>query len=304
LQLTLLASRTDGLAADHPFDRTIIIPEAFLVPNDGKSQKLTRTLAYHLTPYLLTLAVDLDTFNCADLMPTLSAIYNDSFSQGRPAPFTIAAAGHDARECKWCAPSELRQPREAIADSRMHGCRHPDNGIKLMWWSAELQEVLWAWEESQLQLGIASSDQRALMEAVKREPQREWRFGRLPRALSVRVRPGLNESFSFAWAERRFSQSLPFIGPLLILHMAGIDRFSAELCALANEGDVGAPRAIALRHMSYFPTRETWRQAFIIVHSQQECEAAMQGGCLLHLHWGREELAQEVTPVLPSEYEY
>ena len=252
------------------------------MPNDGRSQKLTRTLAYHLTPYLLTLAVDLDTFNCADLTPTLAEIFNQSYSHGQAAPFTIAAAGHDARDYRW----------------------HPDNGIKLMWWSSELQEVLWAWEEAQLQLGVAASDQRALMAAVKHAPEREWRFGRLPRALSVRVRPGLNESFAMPWGERRFSMSLPFIGPLLILHMAGVERYYFGLCAMANEGDTSQPRAIALRHLTYFPTRETWRQAFSMVRSQAECDVAMQGGCLLNLRWGREQIPANVTPVLPSEYEF
>ena len=65
------------------------IPPQLRVPNGGRSEKLTRTLSYHLTPYVLTLAVDLDTFNCADIYLVLQR----QFLEQPDHSFVLAAAG-------------------------------------------------------------------------------------------------------------------------------------------------------------------------------------------------------------------
>ena len=46
---TLLTSRQEDVPADHPFDKVIIIPPSLIAYNGGRSEKLTRTLSYHLT---------------------------------------------------------------------------------------------------------------------------------------------------------------------------------------------------------------------------------------------------------------
>jgi hypothetical protein len=255
----------------------IEIPSALLADNGGRGEKLTRTLAYHLTPYELTLAVDLDTFNCFDLVPLLEHVY------GQPRSFVMAAAGHDQNESNW----------------------HPDHGVKLMWWSEDTRRLLFAWEDAQRELGLARSDQQALMRAVQAQPSAPFfRFGRLPRALSCRVRPARGESFAMEWETRRYSMSIPWSGPLYIFHFGGGEEFSEPLCALANAPPIDVARSITFRHDPvHFPSATTWRDFFAVVRSDEECVAVMgEGHCLEGLRW--EERKPDISVVLQSEYLY
>jgi predicted cupin superfamily sugar epimerase len=103
-----------------------------------------------------------------------------------PRRYVLAAAGHEVNESQW----------------------HPDHGVKLLHWDAggEMQAMLFAWEDAQRAMGLEMSDQRALMHAVAAAPAaRHFSFGRLPRSLSCRIRPGFGESFAMEWDDRRFS---------------------------------------------------------------------------------------------------
>ncbi len=246
------------------------IPACFLVPTYTRAQKLTRTLTYHLTPYELTLAVDLDTFCCTDLYPVLQAVFT-----AQPRGFDMAANGHE--ELAW----------------------HPDHGVKLFWWGEQTRRLLLLWEEAQVELGIASSDQIALMHAVQKHPEANFRFSRLPTSMSCRIRPGVNESFAMAWSDRHFSQSLPIYGPLFIIHMDGIQPFYQQLCALAN-ADGNRTRVITFKHDPLFPTPETVNKFYHVAANQAECDAQMSGHCYPDLHWATQPFA--ITHVDKSRY--
>ena len=266
---------TDG----HPFDSVVVIPPCLLLPDVLRPQKLTRTLAYHLTPYELTLAVDLDTFNCADLYPTMKKIY--ATERGK---WVQAANGHEIRV--W----------------------HPDHGVKLFWFSENMRRLLWLWEAAQVEKGIESSDQIALMHALRTHPDEAARLklARLPQSMSCRIRPGVGESFAMAWEERQFSLSLPIYGPLYILHMDGIQNVYREVCALANTGDLNSMgRSILFTHPVAFPsTPESARAAFSVVRSQKECEEAKPGNhCFPGMQFSPPERFA-VKPVPLSEYQY
>ena len=258
------------LPDQHAFDRVIYIPDCLLVPDYRRSQKLTRTLSYHLTPFELTLAVDLDTFCCSDLYPVLERIFT------QPRSFDMAANGHE------------------------EGAWHPDHGIKLFWWSARFRSMLSLWEQAQVELGIASSDQIALMHAVRTHPEANFRFGRLPTSMSCRIRPAFNESFAMVWHDRRFSQSLPIFGPLFILHMDGVQEFYGEVCSLVN-ANMGGARVLVFKHDAiYFPTPATFHKFFKLAWSQMQCDALLDGHCLPHLRWEVQPFA--IEPVEQSSY--
>ena len=243
-----------------------------LLPAFTKPQKLTRTLTYHLTPFELTLAVDLDTWCCENLYPVLQRVYETQRDS-----FVMASAGHE--QVVW----------------------HPDHGVKLFWWSDAMRKLLDRWEEAQVELGVASSDQIALMHAVRAHPEVDWRFSRLPPVLSCRIRPGRNESFAMDWYDRRFSQSLPLTGPLLVIHMAGLEDIHPLVCQVANSR-AGETRVITFRHSPLFPTNETVGEAFRVAYNQGECEAQMGGACLPGLDWTPRPFA--ITPVDRRDYEW
>jgi hypothetical protein len=232
----------------------IIMPPCLLLPDVTRPQKLTRTLAYHLTPFKLTLAVDLDTFNCVDLFPVMRRIFHTE--RGK---WVQAANGHETKV--W----------------------HPDHGVKLFWFNDSMRDLLWLWETAQVEKGVESSDQIALMHALQTHPEEAKRLqlARLPQSMSCRIRPGVGESFAMAWEQRHFSLSLPIYGPLYIIHMDGIQEVYKEVCAIANEGDVsGTGRTVMFSHPAAFPsTPETARAAFSVARSQEECTAHMQEHC-------------------------
>lgn len=242
------------------------------MPSFSKPQKLTRTLSYHLTPFELTLAVDLDTFCCTDLYPVLKHVY-----ETQRGAFVMAAAGHE--QVVW----------------------HPDHGVKLFWWNDAMRQLLFLWEESQVQLGITSSDQIALMHAVRTHPEVDWRFSRLPSSISCRIRPGENESFAMGWFERHFSQSLPLTGPLYVIHMAGLDDIYSLVCGMANSR-ADHTRVITFKHSELFPTNETVDQSFHVAYDQAECNTQMAGKCLRSLDWNPRPFA--IEPVDKRDYEW
>jgi hypothetical protein len=106
----------------------ITIPPCLIPSNWSGVQKLTRTLSYHLTPYELTLAVDLDTYACGDLHPLLRQVA--ATERGR---WDFAAAGHVesiwhpgaprsrrrscARTCACCATMRAERRRDARAQT-------------------------------------------------------------------------------------------------------------------------------------------------------------------------------------------
>jgi hypothetical protein len=222
--------------------------------------------------------VDLDTFNCADVFPVLEEVYRTQ--SGR---WVQAANGHETRV--W----------------------HPDHGVKLQWFSPAFRELLWLWEAAQVEKGVESSDQIALMHALATHPAQAATLplARLPEALSCRVRPGLGESFATAWADRHHSLSLPIYGPLYILHMDGIQRVHPELCALANAGDLtSSGRSLLYTHPALFPqTPAEARAAFAVARSQAECEAVLGIHCFPGMRFTPPEpFAVTVVPL--AEYEY
>ena len=234
----------------------------------AKPQKLTRTLSYHLTPFKLTLAVDLDTFNCEDLQPVLRRVFTADRLH-----FDIAAAGH--KPDRW----------------------HPDHGIKLMWWSDTMRQLLIDWERSQVQRGIETSDQSALMAFLRKNPNAPYRFARLPTALSCRIRPAVGESFSMAWSTRSFSQSLPIYGPLYILHMDGLHRAYRQLCDMANR-EKAKTRVMTYKHNhSFFPgPPDVIRATFHAVTTFEECDRELSGHCFTELDWAPRPFAIEPVP--------
>ena len=256
----------------------VIIPPCLLLPDVLRPQKLTRTLAYHLTPYELTLAVDLDTFNCVDVYPAMEGVYKAD--RGK---WVQAANGHEAHV--W----------------------HPDHGVKLFWFSDDMRRLLWLWEAAQVEKGIESSDQIALMHALHTHPEEAKRLtlARLPQSMSCRIRPGVGESFAMAWEERHFSLSLPIYGPLYIIHMDGIQHVYREVCALANEGDVASSgRSIQFAHPQLFPdTPDQARAAFSVARSQKECQAKMGDHCFPNMRFTPPE-PFAITPVPLDLYEY
>jgi len=243
-----------------------------------RPQKLTRTLTYHLTPFELTLAVDLDTFNCADLHPPMEQIFKTE--RGK---WVQAANGHEAHI--W----------------------HPDHGVKLFWFSDAMRQLLWLWEQGQVEKGVESSDQIALMHALRTHPEeaKSLQLARLPQSMSCRIRPGVGESFAMAWTERHFSLSLPIYGPLYIIHMDGIQPVYRQVCRLANEGDLSSSgRSIMFAHPAMFPaTDEEAKAAFSVARSQEECVAKMQDHCFPDLKFTPPEpFAIKLVPL--SQYEY
>ena len=247
--------RASASSENGPFTSVIHIPECMLMPSFTKPQKLTRTLTYHLTPFELTLAVDLDTFCCTDLYPALKRVYDT-----QRGAFVMAAAGH--QQVLW----------------------HPDHGVKLFWWSEDMRKLLQLWEESQVELGITSSDQIALMHAVRTHPEINWRFGRLPATVSCRIRPGENESFVMGWFERNFSQSMPLTGPLYIIHMAGVEDIYPLVCSMINS-HADRTRVVTFKHSKLFPTNETVDQSFRVAYNQSDCDTQMANRCLPGLDW-------------------
>ena len=256
----------------------MLIPPCLLLPNVTRPQKLTRTLAYHLTPFELTLAVDLDTFNCFDLFPTMQRIFG-----GDRGAWVQAANGHETHI--W----------------------HPDHGVKLLWFNDRMRELLWLWEAAQVEKGVESSDQIALMHGLHTHPEAAARLplARLPQSMSCRIRPGVGESFAMAWEERHFSLSLPIYGPLYILHMDGIQKVYRELCAMANAGDLESTgRSIMFAHPSAFPsTPEAARAAFSVARSQKECKDHMQDHCFPDMQFTPPQ-PFAITPVPLEQYEY
>ena len=243
-----------------------------------RPQKLTRTLAYHLTPFELTLAVDLDTFNCVDIYPVMKNIYTTERRK-----WVQAANGHETHI--W----------------------HPDHGVKLFWFNDDMRRLLWLWEAAQVEKGVESSDQIALMHALRTHPEeaQQLQLARLPQSMSCRIRPGVGESFAMAWDDRHYSLSLPIYGPLYIIHMDGIQHVYREICAMANEGDLAASgRSIMFTHPRFFPdTPEAARASFSVARSQAECEAVMKEHCFPNMRFTPPE-PFAIKPVPLSEYEY
>jgi hypothetical protein len=215
----------------------------------------------------------LDTFNCENLYPVIRTIF-----VSEKHAFDFAANGHD--ELPW----------------------HPDNGVKLLWWSERMRLLLFLWEESQLKRGIESSDQQALMEMLKTHPDTGLKFARLPTSLSCRLRPAVGEHFAMKWAERHHSQSMPIYGPLYILHMDGVQKVYKEICGLVN-AKKEQTRVLTYTHPQGFPhDKETAQKAFAAPTSEKECNAVLEGKCFPQLHWAAQ--AFQIKAVPREDFQY